>query len=172
MDLFLFDGRNCLECDSRGLFGLLFLLFCILSCICRGEVNHRFSFFNVFFFGGGIPRRGHLFGFPYRQTHAFGVGLRYKGQLVDVLLNMGRFLSLWDWQVMVDRGWLDIQWMMDNWHVVVAVRTVGMIHLMHVLFMVSRQKVGFVDSAFRGAIAVFIFFFFVIGLRMNLLFVI
>ena len=80
---------------------------------------------------------------------------------------------------MVHRRWLDMQWLMDNWHVIIAERAMWMIHLMHVIFVVSRQKVGLMDSALRSTIAVFIFMmrFMVLLcisrlLRMNLLFVI
>ena len=80
---------------------------------------------------------------------------------------------------MVHRRWLDMQWLMDNWHVIIAERAMWMIHLMHVIFVVSRQKVGLMDSALRSTITVFIFMmhnfmvlFCIIRLRMNLLFVI
>jgi len=71
-----------------------------------------------------------------------------------------------------------MQWLMDNWHVIIAICTVGVVHLMNVIFVVSRQKVGLMDSALRSTIAVFIFMMHVmvllciIRLRMNLLFVI
>jgi len=72
-----------------------------------------------------------------------------------------------------------MQWLMDNWHVIIAERAMWMIHLMHVIFMMSRQKVGLMDSALRSTIAVFIFMMHnfmvllcIIRLRMNLLFVI
>ena len=69
---------------------------------------------------------------------------------------------------MMYRRWLDMLWLVNNWHVIVSVGAVRMIHLMHVLFMMSRQEVRLVHSAFRSAIAVFI----ILRLLMNRLFVI